>query len=104
MREESVCRIPLGVLDGLAPPADDEARLADAFVAATSAMSSAAAAELIGVRPGTIRKWRRRTPRWIRAATATRLHAWLTGDRSSTVEEGLQRAFRRTLRRASAPD
>ncbi|WP_420127108.1 hypothetical protein [Longimicrobium sp.] len=89
----------------LAQPARVEApaeRMAAAFVAATSAMSCAAAAELIGVQPVTIRKWRRRTPRSVKAATTARLNAWLTGDRSSTADEGLHRAFSHTLRGASA--
>lgn len=106
MREQSVCRIPLGVMAGQAPPAAAEAetqRLVAAFVAATLALSCEAAAQLIGVRPETIRKWRRRTPRWIRASTATRVHACLTGERSSsTAEEGLRRAFSRTLRQGPA--
>lgn len=103
MHDESVCRIPLGVVGGPARPAAGEApaeRLVAAFIAATSAMPCAAAAQLIGVQPDTIRKWRRRTPRWIRAATATQVHACLTGERFSTAEEGLHRAFSRSLRHA----
>lgn len=70
------------------------------FLGVNEALSCAAAAELAGVRPETIRKWRRRLPRWLKASTARRLSACLSSALpAAPPEDGFQRAFRLRLRR-----
>jgi hypothetical protein len=80
------------------------AALVAAFLARTAALPTAAAAELAGVRTETVRKWRRRLPRWLKAQTARRLAAYLAGEPPVELrpDEGLFRAFRGTLRAAPA--
>lgn len=73
-------------------------RLAADFLSATEALSCEAAAELAGVRAETIRKWRRRVPRALKAATSRRMRAHLTGKPLPALDEGFQRLFRRVLR------
>lgn len=76
--------------------------LVAAFLLVTQVLSCESAAEVAGVLPETIRKWRRRLPRWLKARTARRLAAYLTGEQPATTGDPLQRAFRRTLRRPEA--
>lgn len=75
-------------------------RLVAAFLAATAALPCRAAGELAGVRPETIRKWRRRLPRWLKASTRRRIAAHLDGGAPAPAapeELGFRRAFRRAL-------
>jgi hypothetical protein len=74
--------------------------LVGTFVRATAGLSAHAAAQLAGVRPETIRKWRRRLPHWIKAETRRRLVAHLAGEPPAppTDEEGFRRAFHLLLR------
>lgn len=70
------------------------------FLSATEALSCEAAAELAGVRTETIRKWRRRLPRWLKEATSRRLAAWLAGTPPPDRDADFRRLFRRVLRSA----
>lgn len=70
------------------------------FLRATDALSCEAAAELAGVRAETIRKWRRRLPRWLKDATSRRMTACLAGEPPPDREAGFNRSFRRVLRSA----
>lgn len=79
-------------------------RLVADFLRATDALSCGATAELAGVRPETIRKWRRRVPHWLKRMTSRRLTAYLAGTPLPAPDEGLQRMFRRVLRSASGPE
>jgi hypothetical protein len=96
--------IPLPALARLAarPGSGSAAPLVAAFVSATAALPAEAAAQLAAVRPETLRKWRRRIPRWLKADTARRLVAYLAGETPAPapVDEGFRRAFRLTLRAA----
>lgn len=97
------CRIPLpapGLPVAGAP--DASGRLVAAFLEATSALSCDAAAALAGVRPGTIRNWRRRLPRWLNAGIAARLRAHLTGVIPDAPDAGFRKAFRQRLRATPA--
>lgn len=100
--------IPLpAMMSGKAPmhgEANGATALVAAFVGATAAFSVQEAARLAGVRPETLRKWRRRPPRWLKAGTARRLAAHLAGEApaASTVEDGFRRAFHPRLRAAPA--
>ncbi|HEX6041807.1 hypothetical protein [Longimicrobium sp.] len=94
-------------LPAAAPAAVDNngaAALVAAFLAATAALPPDAAARLAGVRVETLRKWRRRVPRWLKAQTARRLAAHLAGEPpvDTRPDEGLRRAFLGTLRAAPA--
>lgn len=73
-----------------------------AFLSATGALSCEAAAELAGVHPDTIRRWRNRLPRALRRVTSRRMRAHLAGSPPPAPDEGLQRLFSRVLR--SVPD
>lgn len=68
------------------------------FLSATDALSCEAAAELAGVRTETIRRWRCRVPRALRAATSRRMRAHLAGKPLPPLDEGFRRLFRRVLR------
>lgn len=68
------------------------------FLSATDALSCEAAAELAGVRTETMRKWRCRAPRSLRAATSRRMEAHLAGKPLPALDEAFQRLFRRVLR------
>ena len=98
--------IPLPVMAGARAPVQREANgaaaLVAAFVGVTAGLSVEEAARLAGVRPETLRKWRRRPPRWLKAGTARRLAAHLAGEApaASPVEEGFRRAFHLRLRAA----
>jgi hypothetical protein len=98
--------IPLPAMLYERAPMHDEANgaaaLVAAFVGATAGLSVEEAARVAGVRRETLRKWRRRPPRWIKAGTARRLAAHLAGEApaSSAVEEGFRRAFHLRLRAA----
>jgi hypothetical protein len=76
--------------------------LVAAFLGATSALPAHEAARVAAVRPETIRKWRRRLPRWLKAASARRIAAYLAGEepRPAPMEEGFRRAFHLRLREA----
>lgn len=74
------------------------------FLSATDALSCVATAELAGVRPETIRKWRRHLPHWLKRMTARRLTAHLAGTPLPAPDEGLQRMFRLVLRSACGPE
>ncbi|WP_420125430.1 hypothetical protein [Longimicrobium sp.] len=74
------------------------APLVAAFLDATDGLTCDAAAALAGVRPGTIRNWRRRLPRWLKAGTAGRLRAHLTGEVPREPEAGFRKVFRNALR------
>jgi hypothetical protein len=76
------------------------AALVAAFLARTAALPADAAAQVAGVRAETVRKWRRRLPRWLKARTARRLAAHLAGQTpvEARPDEGLYRAFRGALR------
>lgn len=93
-------RGPLPAWTGCRPEAAPcrAGQLVARFLGVHEALSCAAAAELAGVRPETIRKWRRRLPRWLKASTARRLGACLSGAPAAAPEDGLQRAFRLRLR------
>lgn len=73
-----------------------------AFLSATGALSCEAAAELAGVHPDTIRRWRNRLPRSLRRVTSRRMRAHLAGSPPPADDDGLQRLFSRVLR--SVPD
>ncbi len=73
-------------------------RLVADFLSATEALSCEATAELAGVRTETVRKWRRRLPRWLKEATSRRMIAHLAGKPAPAPDEGLHRLFRRVLR------
>jgi hypothetical protein len=77
--------------------------LVRAFVAATAALPAEAAAQLAAVRTETLRKWRRRPSRWLKADTARRLTAYLAGEAptSASHDAGFRRAFHQ--RRRAAP-
>lgn len=75
-------------------------RLVADFLSATEALSCEAAAEMAGVRTETIRKWRRRLPRWLKEATSRRMAACLAGEPPPDREAGFQRSFHRVLRNA----
>lgn len=98
---DDACRIPLPVsaerpLGAGAP--DASARLVAAFLDASAGLSCDAAAAVAGVRPGTIRNWRRRQPRWLKAGTARRLHAYLTGEVPDAPEAAFRKVFRKAMR------
>jgi hypothetical protein len=76
------------------------AGLVAAFLERTDALSYESAAELAGVQPDTIRKWRRRLPRWLRASTARRLTAFVEGRDPAPPSDGFRALFRRVLRSA----
>lgn len=76
-------------------------RLVADFLSAASALSCEAAAELAGVRPETIRGWRRRLPRGLKGATSRRMTAFLAGVPFPRPDESLRRSFQPVLRRAS---
>ena len=80
--------------------ADGAAALVTAFVVATAALEEEPAARLAGVRVETLRKWRRRPPRWLKADTARRVAAHLAGEppAPSRADDGLRRAFHLRLR------
>ena len=84
-------------------PANAEAgqagQLVADFLSATDALSCEAAAELAGVRTETIRKWRCRVPRALRAVTSRRIRAHLAGKPLPALDQGFQRLFGRVLRR-----
>ena len=69
------------------------------FLSATDALSCQDTAELAGVRAETIRKWRCRVPRALRAVTSRRMGARLTGKPLPALDQGFQRLFGRVLRR-----
>lgn len=93
-------RVPLPAVRGARAGDDEGARLVRAFVRATAALAPEAAARLAAVRPETIRKWRRRAPRWLKADTARRITAHLAGETPAgpSLDEGFRRAFRQRLR------
>lgn len=84
------------------PGTGGAAELVAAFVSATAALSAEAAAQLAAVRTETVRKWRRRAPRWLKADTARRLTAYLAGETPAPAprDEGFRRAFHQRLRLA----
>jgi hypothetical protein len=97
--------IPLPPRAAAVPVADGDtagcaAELVCAFVSATAELPPAVAAQLAAVRPETLRKWRRRIPRWLKADTARRLTAYLAGETPSAapLDEGFRRAFHERLR------
>lgn len=106
MSEVGSPSIPLPSLASARGPREGEANgtaaLVAAFVAATVALPVEEAARLAGVRRETLRKWRRRPPRWLKAGTARRLAAHLAGEApaAASVEEGFRRAFHTRLRTA----
>jgi hypothetical protein len=108
MRSIGSSSIPLPVMAGVRASMHGEANgaaaLVAAFVGATAALSAQEAARVAGVRPETVRKWRRRPPRWLKAGTARRLAAHLAGEApaASTAEDGFRRAFHPRLRAAPA--
>lgn len=81
---------------------DGAGALVTAFVAATAELAADRAAQLAGVRPETLRKWRRRSPRWLKAHTARRIAAYLAGEPPADPprDEGFRRAFHLRLRAA----
>jgi hypothetical protein len=93
-------RIPLPVAASL--PCDEVgagcARVVASFLERTKALSCEAAAELAGVRPETIRGWRGRLPRWLKASTARRLAEPASGNATAPPNDGFRVAFRRILR------
>lgn len=100
-------RVPLPAMPaarGAREGDDGGARLVRAFVRKTAALAPEAAARLAAVRPETIRKWRRRAPRWLKAETARRITAHLAGEAPADppLDEGFRRAFRQRLRAAPA--
>lgn len=97
--------VPLPALASLparVPVTGSAADLVAAFVRATAGLSANAAAQLAAVRTETLRKWRRRVPRWLKADTARRLTAYLAGETPAPAprDEGFRRAFHRRLREA----
>lgn len=97
--------VPLPAMAAFPPRgfvAGSAAELASAFVSATAALPAEAAAQLAAVRPETLRKWRRRIPRWLKADTARRLTAFLAGEAPTPAprDEGFRRAFHLRLRPA----
>lgn len=78
--------------------AGEAGQLVAEFLAATDALSCEAAAELAGVRTETIRRWRCRLPRALKAATSRRMRAHLAGQSVPALDEGFHRLFRRVLR------
>ncbi|HEX6913249.1 MAG TPA: hypothetical protein VF142_22750 [Longimicrobium sp.] len=106
-------RSPAGIVSGVGSPSiplpapaemlgdgNGAAALVAAFVAATAGLTVEEAARLAGVRVETMRKWRRRPPRWLRADTARRVAAHLAGEPTapSRADDGLRRAFHLRLR------
>jgi hypothetical protein len=87
-----------------APPAQRGAaagragQLVADFLGATESLSCEAAAELAGVRAETIRKWRRRLPRWLKEETSRRMAACLAAKPLPDRDESFRRSFRRVLR------
>ncbi|HLM67073.1 MAG TPA: hypothetical protein VK358_06055 [Longimicrobium sp.] len=97
--------VPLPVMATLpapAPATGSAAELVADFVRATAALPAETAAQLASVRTETLRKWRRRVPRWLKADTARRLTAYLAGETPAPAprDEGFRRAFHRRLREA----
>ncbi len=95
--------VPLPALASLPardPGTGSTVELVRAFVAATAALPADAAAQLAAVRTETLRKWRRRVPRWLKADTARRLTAYLAGETPAPAprDEGFRRAFHQRLR------
>jgi hypothetical protein len=90
----------MATLPARAPVAGTAADLVAAFVRATAALPAEGAAQLAAVRTETLRKWRRRAPRWLKADTARRLTAYLAGETPAAPprDEGFRRAFHRRLR------
>lgn len=86
----------------VAAPGEGVSELVAAFVRATAGLKAEAAAQLAAVRPETIRKWRRRLPRWIKARTRRRLAAHLAGEPPAPAvdNDGFHRAFHLRLRTA----
>ena len=82
------------------PEAGQAGRLVADFLSTTDALSCEATAELAGVRTETIRKWRCRVPRSLKAATSRRMRAHLAGKPLPALDEGFHRLFRRVLRSA----
>lgn len=91
--------IPLGIQAPPPCPRSEAGSLVAAFLSATAPLSCEIAALAAGVRPATIRKWRRRLPLALKASIARRLTEYLTGMRSPQPDDGLHREFVRTLRR-----
>lgn len=101
----STCRIPLPApaeTPRAAGAASATGPLVAAFLDATAGFSCDAAAALAGVRPDTIRNWRRRLPRWLKAGTAGRLRAYLTGEVPQAPDVGFSKVFRRAMRATPA--
>lgn len=99
--------IPLPPADRHAPAsaeAGQAGRLVADFLGATSALSCEAAAALAGVRAETIRKWRRRLPRALKAATSRRMRDHLAEKSPAAPDEGFRRLFRRVLRSVPAAE
>ncbi|HST61734.1 MAG TPA: hypothetical protein VLK84_23745 [Longimicrobium sp.] len=97
--------VPLPALASLPahdPGTGSAVELVRAFVSATAALSADTAAQLAAVRTETLRKWRRRAPRWLKADTARRLTAYLAGEVPAPAprDEGFRRAFHQRLRLA----
>ncbi len=106
-RSETAFRIPLpppGAPLRTRAHAERAGRVVAEFLSATDALSCEAAAELAGVRAETIRKWRRRPPRWVKVATSRRMAACLSGTPPPDPEEGFRRVFRRTLQTAAGAE
>jgi hypothetical protein len=98
---ETAFSIPLPTVRGhsrTSVEAGEAGRLVAEFLRATEALSCEAAAELAGVRAETIRRWRCRLPRALKAATSRRMRAHLAGKPVPALDEGFQRLFRRVLR------
>lgn len=74
-------------------------KLVAAFLRAADSLPCETAAASAGVRPETIRKWRRRLPRSLKMQIRNRLAAYLAGEEPVTPRDGFDRAFQRTLRR-----
>lgn len=93
----AVSRIPLPA--GRRPRADGGgcAGLVAEFLDRTEPLPCEEAAALAGVRVQTIRRWRRRLPRWLKAVTSRRISDWLR-EVPRTPVDGLRRAFHRVLR------
>lgn len=102
VREATVPLPALASLPAHDPGTGSAAELAAAFVSATAALPAVDAALLAAVRTETLRKWRRRVPRWLKADTARRITAYLAGETPAPAprEEGFRRAFHQRLRLA----